>query len=238
MKRIAWLFLFAGCAAPAPRVIDLTHVLEPGIPLYPGATPLSIEKKADLEKDGYYVNAFTVGEHTGTHVDAPLHFVPGTATVDAIPASRLVGPGVVIDVEAKCGDADYRVTAEDVTEFERRHGLIPAGAIVLVRTGWAKRWSDPKAYVNDLHFPGLSAEAARVLIDRRVAGVGIDTLSVDYGPSRAYEVHRLLHGREIYHIENVAGLDRVPDTGATIVVAPLPIKGGSGAPCRIFALVR
>ncbi len=205
--------------------------------MYPGGTPLSLEKKADLEKDGYYLNAFRMGEHTGTHVDAPLHFVPGTSTVEAIAPEKLVAPGFVLDVESKCGNPDYRLSAEDVAAFERKHGRIPAGSIVLVRTGWSKRWSDPKSYVNLLHFPGLSVEAARVLADRGVAGVGIDTLSVDYGPSQDYPVHRILHGREIYHIENVAGLDRIPAVGATIVVAPLPIRGGSGAPCRVFALV-
>lgn len=232
--RFAWWMLLAGCAAP--RVIDLTHPLDPHIPVYPGGTPLSLEKKADLERDGYYLNAFTMGEHTGTHVDAPIHFVPGTSSVEAIPASRLVGPGIVIDIAAKCG-ADYRMTAADVLGFERRHGRIPAGSIVLVHTGWGRRWPG-KAYENGLRFPGLSAEAARLLADRGAAGVGIDTLSVDFGASRNYEVHRILHAKEIYHIENVANLDRVPPTGATIVVAPLPIRGGSGAPCRIFALFR
>ena len=148
-----WLWPFAallvGCSS-GPKglsarltVLDLTHTLAADIPIYPGGVPLSLERKADLEEHGYYLNAFTVGEHTGTHLDAPIHFVAGGDSVDEIPAERLIGPGAVIDISDACAaDTDYRLSYMDIKRWESRHGRIPNGAIVLVRTGWDRRWSD------------------------------------------------------------------------------------------------
>ncbi len=249
-KALVFIVLVAGCAVPPGarldpiEVIDLTHTLAEGIPIYPGGTPLSLERTADPTKDGYYMNAVTVGEHTGTHVDAPIHFIAGGDSIDAIPADHLIGPGVVIDVSAKCAaDPDYRLDYLDIKEWEAQHGRIPNGAILLIRTGWSQRWEDPESYVNAdsggvLHFPGISLEAAEYLVTYRdVSGVGIDTLSVDHGPSKQLKAHRTLHRKGIFHIENVANLERLPPVGTTIVVAPIPIRGGSGSPCRVFALL-
>jgi kynurenine formamidase len=142
------------------------------------------------------VGSFSTDEHFGTHVDAPAHFVPDGWTIDQIPVIRFVRPGVMIDLRAKCAkNEDYRVTKEDIVVFERRNGVIEPGTIVLVATGWDARWSDQAWYRNEhdgaMHFPGFSSEAATVLTeDRDVAALGIDTLSIDYGPSTAYEAHR------------------------------------------------
>ena len=251
MRRLLFIgVLTSGCAAPPParfdrvEVIDLTHSLSSETPVYPGGVPLSIKKTADLEENGYYMNTLTLGEHTGTHLDAPAHFVAGGASVDEIAPERLIGPGVIIDVSEKCEtDPDYQLSYLDIKQWEAEHGRIPNGAILLIRTGWARRWADAKAYLNAdgdgvLHFPGISTEAAEYLVKYRdVSGVGIDTLSVDYGRSRDFAVHKIFHAAGVYHIENVADLERVPTTGATIVAAPLKIAGGSGAPCRVLALI-
>lgn len=255
---IALIAFATGCSAPPPsspdhfeahateppHVVDLTHVLSTEIPYYPGGTPLTVENKAALERDGYYMNTIHVGEHTGTHVDAPSHFIAAGASVDRIPVNDLVGPGAVIDISGKCAaNADYQLSYIDIKQWEAEHGRIPNGAILLINTGWAKRWPDPGAYRHAdadgvMHFPGVSPEAAQYLAKYRdVAGVGIDTLSIDFGASTSFAAHKTLHADGAFHIENVANLDHVPPRGATIVVAPLPIRDGSGAPCRVFALV-
>ncbi len=244
------IVLLAGCAAhPRPgfdpiQIIDLTHVLDPHIPVFPGGTPLSLHRTADPDEDGYYMNALTLGEHTGTHVDAPVHFSAGAQAVHEISANDLVGPGIVIDIRAQCTvDPDYELTYLDIKHWESQHGRIPNGAVLLIHTGWASRWDHPTRYLNAdeqgvLHFPGVSAEAAEYLAKYRdPAGVGIDTLSIDHGRSKTFGAHKALSRDGIYLIENLANLDRVPPTGATIVVAPVPIRTGSGAPCRVFALL-
>jgi kynurenine formamidase len=182
-------------------------------------------------------------EHFGTHMDAPAHFPPGKATVDDIPPQRLFAPVVLIDIRRQAGkDPDYRLTPEDIRAWEERHGSVPAGAIVLARTGWSARWPDERRYRNQdadavMHFPGFSVEAVEVLIDRGVSGLGIDTFSVDYGASSRFEVHRRSHGAGLYHLENLADLSALPERGAFLVVAPIKLEGGSGGPVRVFALI-
>ena len=182
-------------------------------------------------------------EHYGTHVDAPAHFPPGKTTVDQIPAKQLFGPAVVIDVRAESGkNADYQLGASRVEEWEERHGRIPEGAIVLLRTGWASRWPDARKYRNQdakgkMHFPGFSAEAAKLLIQRRVSGLGCDTLSIDHGASSDYPVHHLALGAGLYQLENLADLSELPERGAFLIVAPIKLEGGSGGPVRVFALL-
>ncbi len=226
------------------RIIDLTHTISEGNPAWPGDTrayEASINARA--EEAGYFSRSFWILEHFSTHIDAPAHFPPGKATVDEIPPHRLVGPAVVIDIRAQAAeDTDYRLRVADVNAWEERHGRIPAGAIVLARTGWAARWPDEPRYRNTdeaglMHFPGFSVEAVQLLIERDVSGLGIDTFSVDYGPSKEFEVHRLSHGAGLYHLENLADLSALPETGAYLVVAPMKLEGGSGGPVRVFALV-
>ena len=176
-------------------------------------------------------------------MDAPIHFPPGKTPVDKIPLERLFGPAVVIDVREDAEkDPDYRLTWQRVAQWEKEHGRIPQGAIVLLRTGWAARWPDAKAYRNQdekgvMHFPGYSTEAVVRLIQRKVSGIGIDTFSVDYGPSKQFPVHKLSHGAGLYHLENLADLSALPETRAFLVVAPIKLEGGSGGPCRVFAIL-
>jgi len=233
-------------ASPAAftRIIDIGHALGPDNPAWPGDDkPFEAIQNATFEKDGYFTRKFTSLEHFGTHLDAPAHFIKGAWTVDQIPVERLFGPAVVLDVRDETrASADYLLAPEKVTQWEARHGRIPRGAIVVMRTGWAERWPDVARYRNMdaakvMHFPGYSVEAVRVLIDRGVVGLTIDTLSVDYGPSKDFAVHHLSHGAGLFHVENLADLSALSESGAYLVVAPIKLEGGSGGPARVFALM-
>lgn len=235
----------AAPAAGAPAAwIDLTHVLADGIPMYggPGETP-RFDPRASYAQEGYFARCLVAPEHAGTHVDAPLHFVPGGRAVADLPPASLVLPLVVIDVRTAAAAAgpDYAVTWADVERHERRFGPVPAGSLVAMWTGWDERWCDPERYRNAdatgvPHFPGVSLSAARFLIDeRRVAALGIDTLSTDPGNTTDFAEHRYFLGKGGYHVENLARLGQVPPVGATVVVGVLPLAGGSGAPARVLA---
>ena len=195
----------------------------------------------------YAANAFCAPEHGGTHLDAPLHFAADHWAADAIPLDRLIGPAIVLDVSAAAVEnRDYRATAADVRRFEARHGRVPAGAIVLLRTGWGAYWPNRGLYfgddtpgrTTDLHFPSYGRDAAELLVrERDVAAIGVDTPSIDYGRSQDFVVHRLASAADVLGLENVANLDQVPETGAWIVALPMKIAGGSGGPLRIVALL-
>jgi kynurenine formamidase len=236
----------AAGTASAPvftHVVDLGHALAPTDPTWDGKPVFSYEVLSHIDKDGYFAGRFSTDEHFGTHLDAPAHFAKDGLTVDKIPADRLVRPAVVINVASKVeGHEDYQLTADDVRAFEQGHGRIPGGDIVLVATGWDSRWPDAAKYMNirrDVkHFPGVSLEAARLLVERHVDAIGIDTGSIDYGPSATFETHQFTMGSGLFHIENATGLTSLPASGFTVVVAPVKVAGGSGAPARVFALVR
>ena len=194
----------------------------------------------------YSANAFCTPEHGGTHLDAPVHFAEGGWSAAEIPVDRLVGPAVVIDVSSKANaEPDHRLTAEEVREWERKHGDVPAGAIVLLRTGWGRRWPDRKSYFGDdtpgdashLHFPSYGKDAAEYLIrSRQVVALGVDTASIDHGPSKDFPVHRLAGQANVTGLENLARLEEVPETGAWVIALPMKIAQGSGGPLRIIAL--
>jgi kynurenine formamidase len=229
-------------AQAPPKVIDLGHPLSTASPTWSGEPAYSRTVVAEVAKDGYNAGRFSVDEHFGTHLDAPAHF-GGDWTVDQIPVDRLVRPAVCLNIVAQVArDEDYRLSVADVRAFEQKQGPISEGVIVLVATGWDARWSDPARYMNTKggvkHFPGISIEAARYLaMDRRVVAIGIDTGSIDYGPSTAYESHQTTMQLNLYHVENAANLTKLPPKGFTVVVAPINIEGGSGGPTRIFALL-
>lgn len=229
-------------AQQAATVIDLGHALSESDPTWSGKPAFHRTVTSTFEKDGFASGTFESEEHFGTHLDAPAHF-GGSWTTDRIPVDRLVRPGVCINVEAATSrDEDYRVTLDDVKAFEARAGAIKDGMVVLIATGWDRRWTDPAKYMNvrnDVkHFPGISADAATYLArDRKVAGIGIDTPSVDYGPSERYETHHVTMPLNVYHVENAANLTQLPSSGFTVIVAPINVAGGSGGPTRIFALI-
>jgi kynurenine formamidase len=228
-------------------VVDLTHALNEQVPTFEPAekSPYQVKTAATVAKNGYFLREFCVPEHFGTHLDAPAHFAEGLWTVDQIPPERLVSPLAVIDVGAKAqANADYQVAVEDISAWEHVHGEIPLNAVVIADTGWNSRWNSAEAYRNAdakgvKHFPGYSKEAAKFLVEgRKVNGLGIDTLSIDYGPSTDFPVHQYTMAHSIYHLENVANLDHVPASGAVVVAAPIKLEGGSGGPVRILALVK
>lgn len=255
----ACLGLAAGTACARPPAVDLsrldlvelTHPLGDET-LYWPTSPSRFQfsrLSAGRTPGGWYyeASAFSAPEHGGTHLDAPIHFHEGGATVDQIALSRLIAPAVVIDVSTSAAtDPDYRLSVEDVRAFEARHGRIAEGTIVLLRTGWASRWPDARRYLGDdtpneagnLHFPSYGADAARLLVEeRRVAALGADVASIDYGPSADFMVHRIAAAAGVPGLENLTGLDRLPATGATVIALPLRIRYGSGGPARVVALV-
>jgi kynurenine formamidase len=247
------LLLFAqrhSPSAPQPvfrAVLDLTQPLSEKFPNWEGTekSPFEAKPLGRIEKDGYFSRHISLPEHFATHMDAPAHFAAGAWTVDQIPPERLIGPLVVLDVTAQSkADADYQITVEDVARWERAHGQIPPGSIVLARTGWAARANSMKDYRNAddkgvKHFPGFSPETVKFLVEARdIFGLGIDTMSVDYGASDTYPVHHYTAQHNVYHLENVADLSAVPESGALLVAAPAKLAGGSGGPVRILALVK
>jgi len=226
------------------RVVHLSHILQPGIPCWPGDPPMAVEPAAELDRDGFFLRRLSLGEHTGTHVNAPSHLLCGGSTVDQVSAAALVLPAVVLDCrEEAAADCDFTLEPAHIERFEARWGPIPAGSAVLLCTGWAARWHKPAAYLNPgvdgrLHFPGFGLAAVRFLLDeRRAVALGIDTHGIDPGYDETYASNKLALGRGALVLENVANLDQLPAVGTTLVVGLLRIAGGSGAPAAILALV-
>ncbi|XP_078588555.1 isatin hydrolase-like isoform X1 [Branchiostoma floridae x Branchiostoma japonicum] len=252
------LGLHCGCLGQSeePRLIDLTWPMEEGMNMYPTHAEyrFTIVYRGELAP-GYpesYLesNNLFMSEHTGTHLDAPAHFVPGAWRLDEIPLGHLTGPGVVVDVRDKIGNnSDYAITQQDLQDWELQYGRIPDDSIPLLRTGWGEWfWEQgPQAFlgtdtedVNLVHFPGLHPEGAQWLVDnRRVKMVGLDTMSPDTGEASAKAplVHRILLPNNVLILENVAHLDKMPPTGSTVYAMPIKIGQGSGAPARVFAIV-
>jgi kynurenine formamidase len=234
----------------AARVVDLTHSFGADTIFWPTGKPFNHQQTSwGVNEKGYFYSSFDYAssEHLGTHVDAPIHFAEGRPALDAVAPERWIGPGVVIDIAAACAeDADYLLSRADVDAHEAEHGAIPAGAIVLVRTGWSARWPDTKRYMGDdtpgsadnLHFPGIGEEAARLFVERGVDAVGIDTASIDHGPSTHFLSHRVLGEAEIPGLENLTGLDALPARGSWVIALPMKIAGGSGGPLRAVALLK
>ena len=228
-------------------LIDLTHTLERDSPYWPEnnpGSPFHTSLNTTYEKDGNFTRSLSMPEHFGTHMDSPVHFDPRGESVDRIAVERCFAPAIVVDVSvAVKPDSDYRVTVQDIENWIGRHGAIPSGGVVFFRTGWAERWPSLEKYMNMdargvLHFPGLSVEAARYLLDHaQLAGIGIDTSSVDYGPSTDFPVHQITMPAGVYHLENVANLGKLPPIGFSVIALPLKLGGGSGAPARVVALV-
>jgi kynurenine formamidase len=234
------LFLFAahrqnasGAAPEFRGSIDLTHAMTQQTFLHP------------LEISGKYVAGKKLTDEFVTYIEAPAHFTDGSWTVDQIPNERLIAPLVVIDISGNAlRNPDYQLSMEDVAAWEREHGSVPPGAIVMANTGWSDKWKVPADYRNpdrsgDMHFPGFSFEAARFLVEARsVFGLGIDTMGVDYGASRNYPVRRFTSARGVYQLQNVANLDLVPRSGAIVIASPQKVEGSTEAPVRITALLR
>ncbi len=232
--------------------IDLTHDFSEKTPYWPTADGFSLNVDYHGMTEGgwfYASNTFQASKHGGTHLDAPIHFAEGKMTTDEIPLEKLLGPAAVIDVVEKAlPDPDYLVSIADFIDWEKLHGKIPDGAIVLLNTGYDRFWPGRKKYmgtdergpqaVAKLHYPGLDPEAAKWLTkNRRVGAIGLDTPSIDFGQSSVFMSHRILLKHNIPVFENVARLSSLPPLGSFVIALPMKIKGGSGGPLRIIAFV-
>jgi kynurenine formamidase len=251
--------MVADLASGRVRVVDLTQTLSPEFPAlhlppeFGQVWAFKMERisRYDEKGPGWYWNNFSCGEHTGTHFDAPVHWISGRDhahnSVDTIEVKNFIAPAVVLDAsEQVAGNADWLLTVEFLERWETQHGRIPAGAWVLLRTDWSKR-SDPAQFLNlredGAHTPGPTQEAVEWLIhERQVHGFGVETINTDAGQSYGWPVpypcHTLMHGANRYGLQCLKNLDQLPATGAVIVSAPLKIQGGSGSPLRVLALVQ
>jgi kynurenine formamidase len=236
-------------AAAAPRrrfstVVDLTHTMSPEFPTFFGVPGIEIQKQFDFKKDGFNLNWWRIIEHGGTHLDAPIHFSESATTADKIVAGDLVVPLAVIDVRRGAAqDPDYLVTRQDLVDWERRYRRLPDNCCVAMLSGWGQYTGDEARYTGKdaggtFHFPGFSPEAAEWLLrDRRVAGLAVDTLSLDYGASKDFKTHRLWLPAGRWGLENVANLEKVPPSGATLMVGVAKVKDATGGPARLIALI-
>ena len=220
------------------RVVDRTQPLSPATTPWPGDDALAVVELAAVERDGFYARRLDLHEHTGTHFDAPAHFVAGGAAVDEIAAGRLVAAVRIVDVSGQASeDPDYAVTADDIRAMERKHGELVPGEVLLALTGWDMHLDDPARYVGNLRFPGFGADAADLAVERELVGIGIDTLSVDRGCDEEYPVHHRTLPAGLWHLEGLVGLDLIPAVGAMLVVGVPLVVGASGFPARVLALV-
>ncbi len=226
---------------PTNRLQDLTHVYRDGFPVYGGSNPSS-QTLVTIPNDGFYQQQWTFPEHSGTHMDAPGHFALGGRLAPEITPEELMVPIVVIDISSRAAvDPDSVVTVEDLRSFERGHGRIPRRAGVFMYSGWESRVGDQDAYRNTgpdgkFHFPGFGEEAVEWLLENRaITCIGVDTLSLDNGPSTTFAVHVLLLGEDRYGLENLANLKEIPPRGAAAFVGVVPWEEGSGGPCRVIA---
>jgi kynurenine formamidase len=233
--------------------IDLTYTFD-STTLYWPNNLCGFEHKEDfngITPGGYYYSSYSIStpEHGGTHMDAPVHFAEGHLSVDKVPLTSLSGSGIIVDVSEKAlKNRDYLITVGDLQEWEKANGEIKTGTIILFRTGYGQFYPNREKYfgsaltgekaIPELHFPGISPEAAAWLVKTKKAkAVGLDTPSMDYGQSKDFMTHRILLGADIPGFENVANLDKLPLKGFEIMALPMKIGGGSGAPLRIAASV-
>jgi kynurenine formamidase len=226
------------------EVFDLTHTFSAKLPVFPAFKPVQIRPKFAIAKDGFFANEITFDEHTGTHMDAPAHFVANGPTADRLPADRFFAPLAVVSIAARVvANADAVMTVDDVLGWEKTHGRLPRGAFVAMYSSWDARIGDAARFLNQdangtMHAPGLSEEVARFLVQERdIVGAGVDTLSLDKAEAQRFVAHLALLGGGKYGVELIANLGRVPPTGATIIVGAPKHEGASGGPARVFAVV-
>jgi kynurenine formamidase len=225
------------------KVVNLSHPVSPRIPLWPGDPPVEFEDVASLDKDGYFLRRFSMGEHSATHMNAPNSFFADGMGIEGYQAQDLVRPAVVIDVRAQTqSNPDYAISPADIEAWECQHGLIEAGSVVLMYTGWQHLWNDPTAFIGQdaqgSHFPGIGEAAIGFLLEQRqIAGVGIDTHGVDPGQSSTFATNRAVLAGNGIVLECLTNLDRLPPKGATLVIGVLALEGGSGSPAAAMAII-
>ena len=227
----------------ADNILDLTHTLSPTFPIWPGNEPIEITNKSTFAKNGFYANRWDIGEHHGTHLDSPSHCSATGITAEKIDPASFVAPAAVIDIRERVKtDTDAAVTIDDLKTWEKAHGRLPKGCAVCLNSGWDARAGDAKAFLGldaggALHFPGFSKAAAEFLLtERDVAGLLVDTLSIDTGAATDFGVHKVWLGAGKWAVECVANLGKVPPSGATVFVGAPKVQGASGGHTRMLAL--
>lgn len=225
-------------------MVSLSHPVSPEMPHWPGDPRMEFEVWSEPSKDGYFLRRFAMGEHSGTHLTAPASYFANGRTVDLYTPGELVRPAVVLDVRDRCRrDPDYALTLDDVLAWEGLNGGIQPGDLVLLNTGWPERWHDPEAYLGadpcgGLHFPGFGYEAASCLVNERdVGGLGTDTAGIEPGTDSDLSVSKLVLAEPRIALENLVNLDRLPATGAVVVIGVLRLVGGSGSPAAVTAFI-
>lgn len=225
------------------QVQDLTHTITPETPVFPGYPQPAFETVRNFDEHGFYAQMLSYVEHTGTHMDAPAHFVEGLAFANELPVAQFLAPLAVIDIsERAASDPDAQVMPDDVLAWESEHGALPAGVFVAMSSGWAARIDDPEAFINmgdddALHFPGFHPDATALLVEERdVVGIGVDTLSLDYGAATSFDTHVILLGAGKYGLEGLAALDTVPAAGGLVIIGGPKFQNASGGPSRVIAL--
>ncbi|MBD2431885.1 MULTISPECIES: cyclase family protein [Fischerella] len=226
------------------RVIHLSHVIDTNIPQWQGDPAVEFETVAEIEKDGYYLRRFCLGEHSATHVNAPKSFYNSGAGIDQYPAKSLIIPAVVINIQQQVAiNPDYSLTVADILVWEKQHGEISPGNLVLLYTGWQEKWCDRTAFMNqdaqgNMHFPGFGSDATEFLLnERQIAGVGIDTHGVDSGQDTNFTTNNLVLAKPRIVLENLTNLDQLPPKGTTLVIGILRLRDGSGSPAGVMALI-
>ena len=226
------------------QIIDLTHPIHPNIPIWPGDPATEFETVSQIEKDGYFLRKFSMGEHSGTHINAPSSFYTGGASIDSYSPQSLVSPAIAIDIrEQSLANPDYSLTIDDILNWERQHKLIEPGNLVLLYTGWQAKWDDERAFFNRddreiCHFPGFGKAATQFLLEERsIAGIGIDTHGVDPGQDESFAVNKLILKKQRIVLENLANLDLLPAADFTLAIGIIRLLGGSGSPVSVLAFV-
>ncbi len=226
------------------RVIHLSHIIDQNIPKWPGDPAVELEPVAEIATDGYFLRRFSLGEHSATHINAPNSFDINGAGIETYPAESLIAPAIIIDVRQPAAvNPDYLLTVEDVLNWENQFGLVPCGSIVIVFTGWQFKWADSQEFFNQdaagkMHFPGFSSNATKFLLsERKIAGVGIDTHGVDSGQDDNFATNHQVLAQGGIVLENLTNLDQLPAQGTLLVIGILRLRGGSGSPAAVMALV-
>jgi kynurenine formamidase len=228
---------------PFSQIQELSHVHGPDFPMFPGAQQMEIDVIVTIAEDGFFKNQLTLDEHTGTHMDAPRHFVEDGTSAENLPVEQLIAPLCVIDISDRAAtDPDSQLMVDDILAWEAENGELPAGAFVAMYSGWESRVNDATAYINQddadvPHFPGFHPDAATLLVNERdIVGIGVDTVSLDYGASTDFGTHLTVLPAGKFGLENLANLSTVPPFGATIIAGGPKHINASGGPTRALAL--
>jgi kynurenine formamidase len=224
------------------KLVDLSHAVFEGMPQWPGKCAFHETITETHQDAGVLVNAYEMASGCSTHMDAPIHFFAGGRSISDFSLEELLNPAVVINVQKQVNaDPDYALSVQDIQAWENQHGVLPAKALVIANTGWYSRWPDPIEFLNKdaagiMRFPGFSAEAATYLLEKKVAGIGIDTLSLDCGVAKDYPAHKIILGADKFQLEMLANLDALPEKGAYVFTLPTKFQGAPEAQARVVGM--